>query len=460
MASTTQLAWLGIGAGIMFAYLVKLRKSSKVPKTRASSGRLCWKELIDARNRADHPTFNRRLLDDFEDLDAIEVEYEDEDQPIFVVHKYDSVVKVISDPGTFTSNPWPATRSVVTLNTTDKANHDRIYRILRPFYTPAAIGSLSESIRHIFEEHGVAFRQDGDVFKFSKRVHMHISLVSSGLAPAVGRNSELIDRFIYLNDTAVRLVAPLGGIGRRPTRSFKACWKMLMGLCRSLPATVALVRRIGISQVLDLLSPLEVLWPSFPYTQVWEFPELLHCMPEYFVELYDLMQAADAETAAGSLYSAIGTSLSPAEALGTAVQLMVNMTAANQIMSLVMRKCTDYSVSIESVLLTDPALQRNPRRALKDTRIGSVFVPKNSLVLLMIGAANLDRPEGSTAMTFGFGLHHCLGRHLMHLELEECSRWLNDNCSTQGMSLFEEPQRLTDVDVGNWGFSHLRVVFQ
>ncbi len=457
---TDKTLLLGLGAGIaLLSAALLLRQKSKLKTQYTNLPTIAWEELLDTENRRHHPAFNRRLLRDYPDAEFIEAVPNHEGSPVLIVHKYKTAVDVIADHQSFTSNPWPDERPLVTLNTMDKVDHDRLYRIIRPFYTPAAVAVLTPTIRDIVSEHGMRFRADGDAFKFTKRLHMHVSLVSSGLFPNVTVDDPLIDRFIRWNDATVRLVAPLGGVGRYPRRTLGAVYRLLRGVAGSFPSFLALVRRIGFRETMMLLNPLEVIWPSFPYTQVWEFPELLKDIPTYFAEIYDLMKSAHPESAAGALYNAIGQTISHAEALGTAVQLMVNMTAANGLMSLIYRRCLNQSTGIDDILVEDPALQRNPRRAVKDAYIGGVYVPKGSLVLLMMGAANIDRPPESMALTFAFGLHHCLGRHLMRLELDIVNDWLAHECADLPLTLVEMPQRLVDVDVGNWGFVQLKVAF-
>ncbi len=89
--------------------------------------------------------------------------------------------------------------------------------------------------------------------------------------------------------------------------------------------------------------------------------------------------------------------------------------------------------------------------------IGEAAIPRGSLVLLMLGANNITCPAGSTSLTFGFGLHHCLGRHLVSLELKKVYEWLEEVDPARAMTIDGSPVRLTTLDVGNWGFSSLRI---
>jgi len=444
-----------IGAGaIYWAWRPRVRCYKK-----KKSG-IIVQDLRDPLIRAEHDRFNMDLVARFPDKDAIEVDDDLDGVPVFLVHKHSSAMQVVKDHESFTSNPWPGVRSIVTLNTMSKADHDRVYRIVRHFYTPGAIMKIEELVTDLVREHGKQLIIDGDVFKFSKRFHMHLSLITSGVAPRTASSDNIIDEFVKYNDTAVKITAPLGGVGNRPSRSFKKLSDMGLGICRALPGVIGMLKRIGIINTFRLLNPWETVFPSAPYTHVWDHPDELAIIPAYFNRLFDLMSLAGIDTPGGALFHEIGKSITAAEALGTAVQLMVNMTTANAIQSLVYRRCQDPKVSMDDIFLWDAPLQRNPRRALKDSIIGNVFIPRGSLVLLMVGATNLTCPTGGTSLTFGFGLHHCLGRHLATMEVRKVHEWLNvidPNCA---ISVEGTPIRLTTLDVGNWGFQDFRIRLQ
>ena len=453
-----------VAAGIVCLYVsIRLLRRPKYqiptdePTQHGSS--ITLNHLIDPTIRAHHPDFNSSLIEKYPDHDAVQVDGLVGGYPVYIIHKYERVMEALSNHAMLASNPWPENRSLVTLNTMGKIDHDRVYRIIKKFYTPGTIAQIKDSISGLVAEHGRVLRNDGDVVKFAKRLHMHVSLMTSGLLHGLSVDDPRIDQFVLWNDIAVRLTAPLGGIGKRPNMSVTSCMRMLKGMSKSICGVLALISRIGVLQAWKLLSPIEAIFPSAPYSPTWEYPELLREIPEYFNTLYDLMASSDTNTAAGALFSNIGTGLTASEALATAVQLMVNMTTANSIMSLIYNRISDPSISCETVLAMDAPLQRNPRRAVVDVNVGKTKIPKGSIILLMIGAANLGCPEGKTPATFGFGLHQCIGRHLVNEELECVSEWLMELASTTAMSVKPGMKRLVDIDVGNWGFSKLEVSF-
>ncbi|WP_193314902.1 cytochrome P450 [Georgenia thermotolerans] len=85
--------------------------------------------------------------------------------------------------------------------------------------------------------------------------------------------------------------------------------------------------------------------------------------------------------------------------------------------------------AVEEVLRYSPSIVGWRRKALKDARIGGVDIPAGANVLLLMGSANrdeahfadaevfdIDRPNAREHLSFGFGIHYCLGNMLAKLQ--------------------------------------------
>ncbi|MDQ4489350.1 cytochrome P450 [Sinomonas sp. ASV486] len=85
--------------------------------------------------------------------------------------------------------------------------------------------------------------------------------------------------------------------------------------------------------------------------------------------------------------------------------------------------------AIDEVLRYSGSIVAWRRKALKDAEIGGVAIPKGSEILLVMGSANRDeskfedpevfditRPNAREHLSFGFGIHYCLGNMLAKLQ--------------------------------------------
>lgn len=85
--------------------------------------------------------------------------------------------------------------------------------------------------------------------------------------------------------------------------------------------------------------------------------------------------------------------------------------------------------AVEELLRYDPVVQTDPRSALEDVEVGGRTIKKGQNLTIMVGAVNrdplryetpdqlrLDRPDPAP-LSFGHGIHHCLGAALVRTEL-------------------------------------------
>jgi len=95
---------------------------------------------------------------------------------------------------------------------------------------------------------------------------------------------------------------------------------------------------------------------------------------------------------------------------------------------------------IEEVLRAHAPAITTPRTVLKDTEIDGVAVPRGSTVFVMWASGgqdeqtfenpqeiDIDRKNKRSHITFGMGIHHCVGSFLARAELQSAlTRWLSD----------------------------------
>lgn len=97
--------------------------------------------------------------------------------------------------------------------------------------------------------------------------------------------------------------------------------------------------------------------------------------------------------------------------------------------------------AIDEILRFSPSIATWRRRATQDTEIGGVPIPANANILLLLASANRDetvfeqpnafdirRANARNHLSFGYGIHFCVGQQLAKLEfaitLEELTRRL------------------------------------
>ena len=177
-----------------------------------------------------------------------------------------------------------------------------------------------------------------------------------------------------------------------------------------------------------------------------------------------------------------GEHLSDAEIVSTVIVLLnagheatVN-TLGNGVRALLQHRgewdrLVDGSVSaaaaIEELLRYDPPLQLFERWVLEDgVEVGGVEIPRGDKIALLFGAANRDprvfaspdefdvgRADAGEHISFGGGIHVCIGAPLARIELEASLRALVERCA--GLELAGDARRIPAFVI--WGLETLDV---
>lgn len=148
-----------------------------------------------------------------------------------------------------------------------------------------------------------------------------------------------------------------------------------------------------------------------------------------------------------TLFSAAGEST--ASLLGSAAWILADRPAIQQQLR---EKPELLSAFIEETLRFEAPFRGHYRHVWRDTTLGGVAVPADSHLLLMWGAANrdpahfeapnefrLDRVAGKSHVTFGKGVHFCVGAALARLEAHIVLRML-----------LERTTWISAAEVGEW----------
>ncbi|PWS43552.1 cytochrome P450 [Streptomyces sp. ZEA17I] len=116
------------------------------------------------------------------------------------------------------------------------------------------------------------------------------------------------------------------------------------------------------------------------------------------------------------------------ETTATLLTSMVSLLSAEPGRWAWLRSCPEHvDAAVDEVLRYDPPIHINTRIAAEDTVLAGVPIEKDSMVHVLYGAANHDprrNPDpgafdilrGGSHLTFGGGVHYCLGAALAKLE--------------------------------------------
>jgi len=125
------------------------------------------------------------------------------------------------------------------------------------------------------------------------------------------------------------------------------------------------------------------------------------------------------------------------------------------------------AAAIEELLRYDPPLQLFERWVLEDgVEVDGVAIPRGEKIAVLFGAANRDprvfaspdafdvgRPNAAEHISFGGGIHVCIGAPLARIELEASLRALVERCPS--LELAAEPRRIPAFVI--WGLEALEL---
>lgn len=332
---------------------------------------------------------------------------EDEDD-VFLVTRHEDCLDVLQRPEVFSNKAGPGLRQkelmspppaeatsryrvVRTLLTNDAPSHTRFRKLVAKAFSARRINSLEPAIRVVAHELVDGFAESGEI----------------DFVPAFAQPLPLV------------VIADFLGVPR---------------------TDLAVFRRWSDDAAEVLGGQLTPERSQECYTSLGE-------LLEYFAEQLELRRRDPAEDFLTSLLDARldgETPLSTEEILSLAYVTLVagNETTANLLASMMLllvrnpealaRLRADRSLipaAVEEALRLEAPVQGSVRLTKQDTEIGGCAVPAGARVLVVAGAANrdaevysrpdrfdLDRTGARTHLTFGKGIHFCLGAALSRLE--------------------------------------------
>lgn len=407
----------------------------------------------------------------------------------FLVSGYDTVSEVLMDPETYDGQPFPG-HDVPIMSAMRPEPHKRLRGAIQALFTNQALAQLTPHI-----ETQVRRRTDaliaagsGDLMALWANP-IPLSVVARLFGFPQGEQD--LARLHRYGDAAIRLVIPLGGPGLPPPKGPAARWRELCGLLAAVPPVLRLLTRLPAAErrkMFKFPNPMVEL-PGYPRTGFPHHPQLARQIIEFQVEVLGIFRDHLAhprdEVVDALLPPYRRGELSLVEILSSALQILVAgyETTANTLGAAVHRFATEpqqlkelqaapekIEAYVEELLRLDAPLQRTLRRTTRPVRLAGVELPQNAQLILMLGAANLDssrfecpqqfdpaRANARRHLSFGRGIHMCIGAQLARLETRLALAELVPRLDRVELLPDDPPQRVTDKDIGMWGFTRLPV---
>lgn len=408
----------------------------------------------------------------------------------YLVSGYETVSEVLMDPETYDGQPFPG-HDVPIMSAMRPQPHERLRGAIQTLFTNKALDRLRPYIEEVvrLRTGRLLDAGGGDLMKLWANP-IPLSVIARMFGFPGGE--EDLDRLHRYGDAAIRLVIPLGGPGLPPPTGLRARLRQLMGLCRAIPSALRLLLLLPAAERKSLFNfpnPMADL-PGYPRTGFPHRPELARLIIEFQIEVLKIFRQHLEHPGDDVVDSLVPPyrrgELSLVETLSSALQILVAgyETTANTLASAVHRFAQAPELLdalrhdpalmepfVEELLRIDAPLQRTLRRTARATILGGVALPENAQLIVMLGAANMDssrfecpqrfdslRHNGRRHLSFGRGIHMCIGAQLARLEARLALTEFVNRVERVSLDPADPPQRVIDKDIGMWGFARLPVL--
>lgn len=407
----------------------------------------------------------------------------------YLISGYDTVSEVLMDPDTYDGQPFPG-HEVNIMSAMRPEPHKRLRGAIQSLFTNQSLAKLTPHIETQARRRTDALMAAGQGDLMALWANPIPLSVIARLFGFPDGEADLARLHRY-GDAAIRLVIPLGGPGLPAPRGLAARLRQAGGLLAALPPLLRLLWRLPAAErkaLRQLPNPMADL-PGFPRTGFPHHPQLARLILEFQLEVLDIvrdhLRNPRQEVVDALLPPYQRGELSLGEILSSALQILVAgyETTAATLGAAVHRfaeqperlwELQDHpgriDAYVEELLRLDAPLQRTLRRATRPVRLGGVDLPENAQLILMLGAANLDaarfdcpehfdpgRDNSRRHLAFGRGIHMCIGAQLARLEARLALAELVPRLQAVQLLPEDPPQRVTDKDIGMWGYARLPV---
>jgi cytochrome P450 len=415
----------------------------------------------------------------------------------YVVHRYEDICTVMSDPDTYSSQVFHD-REIPFFPMMKGAQHRRIRDALQGLFSAKSTATLTPLIEKAVERRTTELlRQHQPVELMADwATQIPLEVIASLFGHPVDDVSlrRLHDQAVALNTEAF----PVGGTGERLVQSTSLLHKLNVAfeMTRALPALLGLVKQLGRGGVLELNrylggatppegAPRQARQDAGTGRRKRQVVELIHHLALLFQR--GLEQPDGASVVSSLLAAHRAGQLSFIEMMMAAliVVLAGYGTTSNLLACGVWRfawqpgllqKLRDnpdlMEPYVEELLRCYGPLQRTARRVTRPVQLGEKKLPENAQLILLLGAANTDplrfknplqfdfeNADQASHVAFGRGIHTCLGSALARLQarlaLSHFVQQVEQTHTVPGGTRF-----IVNRDTGMYGFEQLHLRLQ
>ncbi len=410
----------------------------------------------------------------------------------FMVHRYEDVKQVLSDPVTFSSKIIPTRKSLFFV-LADGEEHKQIRSIIGDVFTQRQLQQFEKQILHYINDCTSDLIQSGNSELFDSwadRIPLAVLSLLFGLDTNIESLRELHRDNISIN----RALFVTGGTG--PRRNAQPSFSEKLSITFSLLGeTVQLIklRRLlgadGMNELLLMLIP-EKGNHNIPRPDFSQIPDGIGPMLKLLVAFAEkLKQTGDDNTVMPILRNAVQQKQATITEMMMACAFII--FAGYETTSSLLSNCfvhlsrhpdlfnhlkkhpDEIDRFIDESLRFYTPVGRFLRKATVNTELNGVQIPKDSIILVMNGAANTDpdkfpagcefslnRENASQHLSFGKGPHFCIGAPLALMQIKMALQELISNASSISIDESMPLKMVTDRDNGILRYEEIRVRLQ
>ena len=407
----------------------------------------------------------------------------------FMVHRFEDVKQVLSDPVTFSSKIIPTRKSLFFV-LADGEEHKRIRTIISEVFAQRSLEQFEDLISEYIRNCTAALISAGNAELFdtwADRIPLAVLSILFGMDTAVERLRELHHDNIAIN----RALFVTGGTG--PRRNAQPSFSEKLSITFSLLGqTVQLVklRRLlgadGMNELLQMLIP-EKGNHNIPRPDFSQIPDGIGPMLKLLVAFAEkLKQTGDDNTVMPLLRNAISQKKASLTEMMMACAFIifagyettssllsncfVHLSRHPELFNRLKKHPEEIDQFIDESLRFYTPVGRFLRKATIDTELNGVQIPKDSIILVMNGAANTDpdkfpagcefslsRENASQHLSFGKGPHFCIGAPLALMQIKMALHELISNASSISIDESMPMKMVTDRDNGILRYESIRI---